>query len=225
MNNHDHFIKYLINLDSLGLTINNYPIITIFWNLFLLVVPFFLCRKIYSLWLANKFKNTKEIILAFILFFIWLLFIPNTAYIITDVRHIAGACPLNENRICIENAWMVLFFFSYSIAGWLSYVFLLNQMKAVIENIWGKSGKIIFLVSLPPLTALGVLLGLVNRWNSWDIFLYPGEVITGTLAYFTDWTYLKNLLLYSFFLYFLYFIGNYFFKNLHDGLFKDRESD
>lgn len=194
------------------LAINNYPLIMIFWNIFLLSIPFFLCKKLIELFNKTKFKKRPDKIKALLIAFFWLIFAPNAPYIMTDMRHISNFCPNNYYQICPENAWMITFFFLYSIIGWIAFVFLVNQMKPLVAKIWGKMGVSVYLWLISPVFSLGVLLGLINRLNSWDIVINPTKVINSTLLYFTDWTYLKNLLIYTFFLYIAYFAGDILFK-------------
>ncbi|RLC35998.1 hypothetical protein DRH27_05940, partial [Candidatus Falkowbacteria bacterium] len=107
----------------LDIAINNYEVIFIAWNLFLLIIPFFLCRLLFILYNANKFKSLPHKIFGLAIAFLWLLFIPNTIYVIADMRHIIGFCPVNEKNICIENAWMIMFFFIYASIGWVAFVY------------------------------------------------------------------------------------------------------
>jgi len=193
--------------------INGYPVLNIFWNLFLLIIPFWLGAGLAIYWRKNKFKKIYQKILAIILGFLWLLFIPNTAYIITDVRHLLDYCPRNYyQRVCPEGAWMIIFFFIYASIGWVAFVFLLNQMKRVIKNIFGKNISRIYIWLIIPLISLGVLLGLINRWNSWEFPLCPWPIFQNILMYITNINYFRNWLVFTIALYILYFAGNFLFK-------------
>ncbi|MEA3463968.1 MAG: DUF1361 domain-containing protein [Patescibacteria group bacterium] len=181
------------------------------WNLLLLVIPFFLCGNLIKLWQKSKFSKCRQKLAAVCLYFVWLLFIPNSAYIITDIRHLLNFCPLNQYKICIENAWMIMFFFSYSVIGWVAFVYLINQMKILVNEIWGKLAVKIYIWLIAPIVSLGVLLGLINRWNSWEALIYPIAIAKDALKYFTDFVYFKNWIIFTIFLYILYFTGNYLF--------------
>jgi len=200
-----------IFLDLMSLQINSYPIITIFWNIFLLAVPFFLGRKLFLFWQKTKFKSTKDKFLGTLLFLLWLLFAPNAAYIITDSRHISGFCPENYYQICAQNAWMIIVFFSYAAIGWIGHVYLINQLRPLFKNLYGRMGEMLYLWLISPIISLGLLLGLVDRWNSWDAFLHPFGVVQSARHYLSDWTYFKNLLIYTIFLYLLYWLGGIIF--------------
>lgn len=194
------------------MTINNYTVITILWNLMLLLVPFFLCRFLIKFWHSFQFKKLYQKLEAVLLGCIWLLFIPNSAYIITEVRQLLNFCPPNSINVCIENAWMIMFFFTYAAVGWSAYVYLLNQMKVLVCEIWGEIAAKIYILSIVPFISLGVLLGLINRWNSWEVFIYPALMISDIVKYFTIYIFFNNWLLFTIFLYLLYFGGNYLFE-------------
>lgn len=197
-----------------NLTINDYPTIMIVWNLFLLIIPFFLCRNLIKLQRKSKFSKWHQKLFAVCLGFVWLLFIPNSAYVITDVRHLLNYCPLSYYKVCAENAWMIMFFFTYAVIGWVAFVYLVNQMKILVNEIWGKLAVKIYIWFIVPVISLGVLLGLINRWNSWEIVVYPVAIAKDALMYFTDFTHFKNWLIFTMFLYILYFIGDYLFLPL-----------
>lgn len=194
------------------LSINNFPITTIIWNLLLLLIPYYSCKYLIKLYQKSNLKKLPYKLLAVSLGLIWLLFIPNSAYIMTDIRHILNFCPLTIHKICIENAWMTLFFFTYASIGWVTFVYLLNQMKIFINEIWGKLIARIYILAIIPTISLGVLLGLVNRWNSWEIFISTDKIFISGFMYLTNFTYFKNWLIFTMFLYLLYFAGNLIFK-------------
>lgn len=194
-------------MNIFNIAVNNYQIISVIWNLSLIIIPFFLAEFIDKLWQKNKFKTWQNKLSAYLLLFVWLLFIPNTAYIITDVRHLLNFCPENFTRVCIENAWMILFFFTYGLVGWLAFIYLLNQMQVIIARIKGRLTAYIFIWLVIPFISLGVMLGLINRWNSWEAFIYPGRIGGSASFYLFDFTYFKNWYLFTLFFYLFYFGG------------------
>jgi len=196
----------------LDIVINNYEVFFIAWNLFLLIIPFFLCRLLSWFYDANKFRSWYNKFIGILIAFLWLIFIPNTIYVIADMRHIIGFCPVNEKNICISNAWMIMFFFTYASIGWVAFVYLINQMKDTIKKIFPYFNLSVYLFFIMPVISLGMLLGLINRWNSWEVFISPSNIISDALKYITDFTYFKNWLLFTIFLYVLYYAGNYIFK-------------
>ncbi|MFH1744939.1 MAG: DUF1361 domain-containing protein [bacterium] len=196
----------------MNFAINDYYIVYIFWNLFLLIIPFFLSLCLGELWKKTKFRRLIHIVLAIFLAFFWILFIPNTAYVVADARHLSGFCPDNKNRICVENAWMIMFFFTYAVIGWVGFVYLFNQMKTLISKIFGKRTALFFAPLGIPVISLGVMLGLIDRLNSWEVFMKPMEIIQKASTYFTDFTRFKNLFAFIVFYYILYYTGDIIFK-------------
>lgn len=195
------------------LTIHDYPVLAIFWNILLLIIPFYCVIILFKYKKLTGFKKPLQKIFGFLLAFVWLMFIPNSAYIISDVRHLLDYCPTHSPlRVCSQNAWMIIFFFTYASVGWVSMVYLVNQMKKFICELINKKIANYYIFVIIPLISLGLLLGLVNRWNSWEIFIYPILLFNNIILYFTDFIYFRNWLVFTIFLYILYYAGNNIFK-------------
>ncbi|MFH1413069.1 MAG: DUF1361 domain-containing protein [bacterium] len=197
------------------LTVNGYPLAALIWNLFLFLIPWLLCNSLFKYWKKTKFKKWHNKIIAIAIAFVWLLFLPNTAYVITEIRHIAGACPIASfHNVCLDSAWMIIFLFTYGILGWIAFVYLIKQMHSLIAKIWNNRIAFIYLIIIIPITALGVLLGLLDRWNSWELLTTPLPLFKTLLLYITDPVYFLNWLIFSGFLYILYWIGQAVFKDI-----------
>ena len=225
MNERAYIIETLVNkfpvLDVVSF--NGYSIAYLAWNLILILVPFFICRFLFFYWRRNKTIDFRKKFITFLLFFAWLVFIPNTAYIITDIRHLINFCPIiNANHVCLPGAWLIIFYFCYGAAGWVSYVFLVYQMKVFISQTAGKKAAQIYNILIIPLISLGLMLGLIARFNSWEIFIDPIKILNSSLWFFYKPLYLQTFLVYTLSLYILYFSGRKLFK--FDGLFKNKQS-
>jgi len=193
--------------------INGYPLIGVLWNIFLLSIPVFLLIFLKKIYKKNKFKSFFEKILAFFVFFLWLIFMPNSAYLITDVRHLLDYCPVDSSyRVCSENSWMILFFFIYASVGWISFVYFLEQMRFFLIKVFNKKIEFFFIFTIIPLVSLGVLLGLLMRRNSWDLFIRPLEVLKELLLFFTNGIYFFNFIFFTISFFVLYFVGRKIFK-------------
>jgi len=162
-------------------------------------------------WEKNGYGKIHQKVIAGILFLIWLLFMPNTAYVITDIKHLFSGCGLNFYQICPESVWTIFFLFTYACFGWVAFVLFLGGMKDLIERSVGKKTAAVFVFAVIPLLSLGILLGLIDRWNSWNFFVSPGRILSHVLIYVTDLNRFLNLFLTAVFLYILYFGGNYLF--------------
>jgi len=207
----DNFCSKHSWLDQLA--INDYHLLAMLWNFFLIIIPFTLVYLLDVFWRKTKFSKLYQKIIALIVSFFWLLFIPNTIYIVSDIRHLLDYCPADSaGRVCVEHAWMIAFFFLYGSLGWVFFVYLLRQMSALLEKIYGLFASKVFILAIMPLISLGVLLGLINRWNSWDIFIRPVAVANNSLIYFSNFSYLVDWLIFTVFLYILYYLGKLLFK-------------
>src|SRR5680860_83225 len=210
----DNFYNYYPVLNNIS--INQYQLTTIFWNIFLALLPlvFYFLLRVY--WLKTGLIKIKQKTLAIVLFIFWLLLFPNTAYIITDIRHLLNYCPIDSpNKVCLEGTWLITVFFTYSIFGWVSFYYLLRLMSDFINNLFKSLPTYLFAVLIIPLTSLGVLLGLLNRFNSWDVFFYPGSLLKVALVYFLDLSYFLNWFVFTVFLYLLYFVGGHIFRGIN----------
>ena len=193
--------------------VNEYPVLGVFWNILLLLIPFVLASILIRYWRKNKFQKVYQKTVALFIGFLWLLFIPNTAYIIMDVRHLLDYCEdANFYRICVNNTWMIMFFYVYASVGWIGFTILLSQMRSFIDEVWGKVVSKFFVILVIPIISVGILIGLLDRWNSWDFFVHPLGVINSLIEHAYYFVYFRNWLVFTISLYILYFAGNYLFK-------------
>ena len=196
----------------LNLSINNYNIMFVPWNLFLLLVPFFLAKLISRVWWKLQINKGGRYIISASLFLLWLIFIPNSAYVIMDMRHIAGFCTDSYYFNCIDKIWIIFFFFMYATVGFYGFVLVMkysvHKFGEIIKNDYFR----FFPYVIMPLVALGVLLGLVNRLNSWDVVIKPYSVLGNIKLYFVSLSHFKSLVITSFFYSFIYIIGTKIFK-------------
>lgn len=197
----------------LDLTINDYPISYIIWNILLGIIPFFLGYAIFRL---QKIKDKFKQIYQLIIFFIWLAFLPNVSYILTDMRHINGFCPNTITDICVNNAWMIAFFFLYGLVGWILYFYAMEQMIVFIKRNISKKLSYYFPIIIAPIISLGLLLGLVDRLNTWDVIFRLNLVFSSALTYITVFDNFVNLLVYTFALLIIYYVGKIVFKKIEE---------
>ncbi len=125
------------------------------WNLVLAVVPFGL-----SVYLKNKFnlvsKPTKWILCG-----LWLVFLPNAFYIITDFVHLIHSSEhlFYVDVLIISTGALLGFFFGFASLHTMEQLFV-HQLKLVTP-----------LLCL--LCGYGVYVGRELRFNSWDVIVQP----------------------------------------------------
>lgn len=136
------------------------------WNLFLAWIPFAISQKL-------KTANIWWKIL--LLFSIWLLFLPNAPYIITDFLHL-------KERLPIPYWYDILLLFSAALNGLLLGLgSLLIVEKFLIERYGNRISALLMFCSFF-LCSFGVYIGRYLRWNSWDILIYPDNIAEDILT-------------------------------------------
>jgi uncharacterized membrane protein len=136
------------------------------WNLFLAWVPYF-----WSLWALSIHQRAPRRWWALLLpAILWLLFFPNAPYLITDLIHL-------RQRPEIPLWYDVGLLMSFVWAGCFLAVASLNMMHQIIRGYIGRLWSWMLVMGIMGLCGLGIYMGRFLRWNSWDIFLYPTDIL------------------------------------------------
>ena len=99
---------------------------------------------------------------------LWLLFLPNAPYIVTDFVHLA---PGAQTPLYVDGVVLSAFAWTGVLLGFVS----LYLMHAVARDRLGpRGGWLAALVALG-LTSVGVYIGRFLQWNSWDLLTRPGQ--------------------------------------------------
>lgn len=132
------------------------------WNLFLAWVPL-IFAKIWTRRLQMKpLKKWKSAGM----FCLWLLFFPNSPYIITDLVHL--------NTRFNPSVWSdTLLLFSCAFTGLVVGLYSLHVVHKVLEKHFSFIKTWLIIIASLILTGFGIYLGRVQRWNSWDLFINP----------------------------------------------------
>jgi uncharacterized membrane protein len=135
------------------------------WNLFLAWLPYY-----FSNHLVHYAQQQKAAWKLLVLFGLWLLFFPNSPYIITDLFHLTNH---KEMPIWYDLALIFSVAWSGLILGFLSLI----QVHSFLNQKFGlhKSWVMISLIQL--LCAYGIYLGRYQRYNSWDIVTNPFSLL------------------------------------------------
>jgi len=201
-----------------SISINKYNVLIIFWNIFLALIPcivVFYTAKIIRNRKWNNF-NVYDKIAFILIFFFWLIVLPNTAYLFLIVRHLVNYCHhFDKYRVCEEGTtWIVIFFFTYALIGLPTFYYALNKMAFVFKKVFNKLISLILPIVVIPLTIIGVMLGLFERFNSWDILIHPFNILRAGFGYFTDANLFFNYLVLTLSLYLIYYGFDYFISKI-----------
>lgn len=144
--------RYLITGSKMYIFLN--------WNLFLAFIPWILSTTV----IVYKYQSKK--ILMLILLFSWLLFFPNSPYILTDLFHLRShslAPVWFDWALIISFAWTGLMF------GFAS----LQDIEKILSIYIKKKRTFLVIILLLFIAGFGVYIGRFLRWNSWDVVSDP----------------------------------------------------
>jgi uncharacterized membrane protein len=143
-----------------------YTFIWLIWNLMLAWIPY-----VISSWLqqrpavqANRFKLAAVSL-------IWLLIVPNSFYILTDLFHLGKFTN-------VPNWFDLTLIISFAWNGLLLGVLSVRQMEKIMQPRLRGMHELLFIYPIMWLCALGVYIGRYPRFNSWDILTNPFKLIS-----------------------------------------------
>lgn len=133
------------------------------WNLFLAWIPFALACVLYT-----SPRSTRWSTLA--VGAVWLLFVPNAPYIVTDLIHLRwrDGAPVWYDAVMVGLcAWTGLMLGMVSI----------KMMQSLARQHVGNVVSWAFALAVLGLCGFGIYLGRFERWNSWDILTNPSGLV------------------------------------------------
>jgi uncharacterized membrane protein len=142
------------------------------WNSFLTLIPI-LCG-----WLMFKARQ-KVLQGAFAL--LWFSFVPNTLYILTDLRYLpeqwTTMSPFGKLGLAVQYSL-------YELIGVSSFLLAVYPLeKTLLCSRWRENPWVLplLLITANFSIGFGIVLGRVQRINSWDLFLNTPKVIQASV--------------------------------------------
>jgi len=150
---------------------DKYSLIFLLWNILLAIIPFFISSIILYFHKNKKLKKWIFIILGIV----WLLFLPNAPYIVTDLIHIGvvRAVPVIYDAILL---------FISALIGLLFGMYSVSQIEEVLLSKYSKKTTSILIFLSILLASFGMYLGRFLRFNSWDLLTNP---LNSSIKFFT----------------------------------------
>ena len=135
------------------------------WNLFLAWIPLGL-----ALVTSGRVERGRLGPLTAALALLWLVFLPNAPYVVTDLKYIGAS-----DDVPILYDVLLL-----SAAAWTAL--LLGLISILLVHVAARrfvAGKVAwaFVVGVSASSAFGIYLGRVRRWNSWDLLVRPQDFL------------------------------------------------
>ncbi len=113
---------------------------------------------------------------------LWLLFLPNTIYIFTDLEHLIDQWTLLPFFLRIL---LLLQYILFEFVGIATFVIALFPFEKIILSLRQfKNKKIQVLIVFNFFIAFGMVLGRVERINSWEVVTDPLRVINSAINVF-----------------------------------------
>ncbi len=144
------------------------------WNLLLAWVPLVLALVIYDRYRIGVrfFRLAPWAVL-------WLLFLPNAPYMMTDFVHLT---PGRVAPLWFDGVLLSAFGWTGLLLGFVS----IYLMHAVVRDRFSGREAWFSVVGVFALASVGVYLGRVKRWNSWDLLVKPGKRFGQLAAHLAD---------------------------------------
>lgn len=144
------------------------------WNLFLAWVPFVLALLVYDA-RRRGVAGVGQLAIGGL----WLLFLPNAPYIVTDLIHL-GAIP--GAPLWFDGGMIASFAFTGLVLG-LGSLFL---VQIVLAQAFGSRAGWALVLAAIPLCSVGIYVGRFLRLNSWDAIVDPSVLAGPVHAFLLD---------------------------------------
>jgi uncharacterized membrane protein len=147
---------------------------SILWNLFLAWVPL-----VAALWVYDAARRGTPLHRLLPLAAIWLLFLPNAPYLLTDFVYLGS-------RHDVPLWFDIVLFGSFAWTGMLLGFLSIFLMQDVVRRTYGWTWSWILVGGSLAASSFGIYLGRSLRWNSWDFLVRPGELLADIWARVVD---------------------------------------
>jgi uncharacterized membrane protein len=144
------------------------------WNLILAWIPLLIALIVY-----DRYRRGRPLLLLAPALVLWLLFLPNAPYIVTDFVHLSAGSPA---PLWLDGVEVSAFAWTGMLLGFVS----LYLVHAVARHRLGAVPSWIGVLGVLALISVGVYLGRVKRWNSWDLLTQPGARLAQLHAHLGD---------------------------------------
>lgn len=144
------------------------------WNLFLAFIPLAL-----SVWLFRR-KSQSRSILWWIAFAVFIAFLPNAPYLLTDIIHLIQAIRTNYS-VWIITLVLIPQHLLAILAGFEAYILSLINLGYYLHRQGARKFIIWAELITHALCAIGVYLGRFKRFNSWDLVTQPDDLLESVI--------------------------------------------
>ena len=112
--------------------------------------------------------------------FIWFIFLPNTIYILTDITHLFEDWPKVNDFF---RTLLIVQYTIFAVVGIITFTMAVNYFRRLLDrdNRKMKPSTILAICLLNLMVGFGVVLGGIQRTNSWYVITDPSRVFEDAL--------------------------------------------
>jgi uncharacterized membrane protein len=136
------------------------------WNLFLAWIPLLLAYALVRILRRKPWSSWPGIGLSLG----WLLFLPNSFYMVSDLIHLED---MPRSNVLFDALTFTVFVLNGLILGYAS-LYLVQQALSSRVKRWQSE---LFVPAMLLLSSFAIYLGRDLRWNSWDVLTSPAGII------------------------------------------------
>ncbi|MFC7623710.1 DUF1361 domain-containing protein [Microlunatus sp. GCM10028923] len=140
------------------------------WNTILALVPLLLAWLIFG-------KRERPVWLLIIGAAAFVVFLPNAPYVLTDVLHLPGDLAVAHGNPWLVAALLTQYLCLFAIGFGAYVVALVRLQRWLTARGVSRRSVIIIDLALHALCAVGIVIGRVFRFNSWDVVADPGGLL------------------------------------------------
>lgn len=138
----------------------------LFWNLLLAWVPVFLAWLLIKQLKKQRWSDPLPLLLTLL----WLVFLPNSFYLMSDLIHLKNT---GEIGLLYDAVLFLSCIWNGAVAGMLSIYWV---HKALLQRRTARFASLIVGATFL-LTSIAIYLGRNLRWNTWDILANPAGLL------------------------------------------------
>ncbi|WP_035991566.1 DUF1361 domain-containing protein [Leptolyngbya sp. KIOST-1] len=117
---------------------------------------------------------------------VFLIFLPNAPYVLTDIIHLIRGTSSGQVRILVVALVFIPIHAVAILLGFEAYVVSILNLVHYLKQSGAKTMVLPLELTIHALSAVGIYLGRFLRFNSWDLVLAPTSVLVDTLDALTS---------------------------------------
>ena len=145
---------------------HDYQYSYLLWNLFLAWIPLLLTLRLIEVLRTKPWSSWEALFISVL----WLLFLPNSFYMISDFIHLQSAPPTQIVFYALTFASII---YTAVVLGFISLYLIHLELKKRFSD----KESALYIALTIMICCVAIYVGRDLRWNSWDVLTNPGGII------------------------------------------------